>query len=256
MTYNSQMLDNHTFVGQQRVISYRTGGVSAPENSLAGLKHARNLGFQNIHFNVRLTADGIPVLASNEIICNNAAQESILSEVFFDQINSVDIGSDYGNEYIGETLPTLYQALSACIEPEIRPIIELTPSAGQERSISEICLDIIKSVGTEKVLFPLIVSRNALTLKTLMSISPDTTRGLIWNDNLLDNDNVHDDLMCHCVLIPNQIVTSKLVKTLHLRQLSVISTNINDSIEAVTAIEHKVDAIMTSQIDAIGPYFY
>jgi hypothetical protein len=36
----------------------------------------------------------------------------------------------------------------------------------------------------------------------------------------------------------------------------VIATNINDSIEAITVIEHKVDALVTAQIDAIGPYFF
>ena len=90
------MLKIESFIGQQRVFSHRTGGVLAPENSIAGLKHARNLGFQNIQFDVRLTADGVPILRSDESIHITETSSILVSEVFFDQINNLDIGIDYG----------------------------------------------------------------------------------------------------------------------------------------------------------------
>lgn len=250
------MLEKETYIGQQRVFSHKTGGVLAPENSLAGLKHARNLGFQNIHFDVRLTADGVPILRSDESIDASEMSKILVSEVFFDQINGLDIGIEYGNEYIGEQLPTLYQALSACTEPEIRPIIELKPSVGQEQSIAEISLDIISSVGQEKLLFPLIISENVLTLSTLMKSAPEISRGFIWNDNLIKETKDHEALMCQCILIPIHQLSTELVETLHLRQHSVVATNINDSMDALNAIEHKADALITGQIDSIGPYFF
>jgi glycerophosphoryl diester phosphodiesterase len=250
------MLEKESYIGQQRVFSHRTAGVLAPENSLAGLKYARNLGFQNIHFDVRLTADGVPILRSDESIDAPEISKTLVSEVFFDQVNGFDIGIEYGNEYIGEQLPTLYQALSACTEPEIRPIIELKPSVGQEQSIAEISADIISSVGQDKLLFPLIISENVRTLATLMKIAPEISRGLIWNDDLVKEANDHTALMCQCVMISTQQLSIELVKTLHLRQHSVVATNINDSMDALTAVEHNVDALMTGQIDSIGPYFF
>ena len=250
------MLENQSFASRQKVISYRTGGIVAPENSIAGIKNARNLGFQNVHFDVRLTADGVPILLANESLDLVTGASGLASELFFDQMNGLDIGSDYGNEYIGEKLPTLYQALSACAELEIRPIIELKPSAGQEGAIAEISVDILERIGKEKPLFPLIASKSALTLTTLMNIAPDVTRGLIWNDKLARDESSHEKLMCHCIFIPQQLITPQLVETLHQKKHSVIATNINDSIEAITVIEHKVDALVTAQIDAIGPYFF
>ena len=250
------MLENQSLASRQKVISHRTGGIIAPENSLAGIRNARNLGFQNVHFDVRLTADGVPILLTNESLDLTTGAPGLISELFFDQINGLDIGSDYGNEYIGEKLPTLYQALSTCTELEIRPIIELKPSPGQERAIVEISIDILERVGQEKSLFPLIASESALTLTTLMNIAPDATRGLIWNDKLTQEESGYEKLMCHCIFIPQQLITSQLVETLHQKKHSVIATNINDSIEAITVIEHKVDALVTAQIDAIGPYFF
>mgnify|MGYP002700627517 FL=1 len=89
-----------------------------------------------------------------------------------------------------------------------------------------------------------------------MNIAPDVTRGLIWNDKLARDESSHEKLMCHCIFIPQQLITPQLVETLHQKKHSVIATNINDSIEAITVIEHKVDALVTAQIDAIGPYFF
>jgi hypothetical protein len=89
-----------------------------------------------------------------------------------------------------------------------------------------------------------------------MKIAPEISRGLIWNDDLVKEANDHTALMCQCVMISTQQLSIELVKTLHLRQHSVVATNINDSMDALTAIEHKVDALMTGQIDSIGPYFF
>tara|TARA_B110000483_G_scaffold236254_1_gene309037 strand:- start:207 stop:962 length:756 start_codon:yes stop_codon:yes gene_type:complete len=251
------MLENQSFAARQKVISHRTGGIIAPENSLAGIKHARNLGFQNIHFDVRLTADGVPILLNQELLDPLTGTSSgLVSEIFFDQINGLDIGSDYGNEYIGEKLPTLYQALSTCVEHEMWPVIELKPSLNQEGAIAEISIDILRTVTQEKKIFPLIASQSALTLTTLMEISPDTFRGLIWNDELPQEASNHENLMCHCVFIPQQLITQELVNTLHQKKHSVIATNVNDSLEAITVVEHNVDALVTAQIDAIGPYFF
>ncbi|MDC1312008.1 glycerophosphodiester phosphodiesterase family protein [Burkholderiales bacterium] len=250
------MLKKESFVGRQRVFSHRTGGFLAPENSLAGLKHARNLGFQNIQFDVRLTADGVPILKSDESIHTTETSSILVSEVFFDQINGLDIGIDYGNEYIGEKLPTLYQAFSACTELAIRPIVELKPSIGQERSIAEISIDILNRVGQDKLLFPLVISENVSTLATLMNIAPEISRGLIWNNNLIDEPDDHEALKFQCVMIPLQLISSQLIEALHRKQHSVVATNINDSVDAITAVEHKIDALVTGQIDSIGPYFF
>lgn len=250
------MLEIESFIGQQRVFSHRTGGVLAPENSIAGLKHARNLGFQNIQFDVRLTADGVPILRSDESIHITETSSILVSEVFFDQINNLDIGIDYGNEYIGEQLPTLYQAFSACTELGIRPIVELKPSIGQEQSIAEISIDILNRVGEDKILFPLVISESAPTLATLMNIAPEISRGLIWNKSLIEQPNDHEALMCQCVMIPIKLLSTQLIETLHRKQHSVIATSVNDSMDAITALEHKVDALVTGQIDSIGPYFF
>ena len=41
-----------------RIIAHRGGGVLAPENTLAALEVARNLGFEGVEFDVKLSEIG------------------------------------------------------------------------------------------------------------------------------------------------------------------------------------------------------
>ena len=71
----------------QRVISHRGAGLLAPENTLSSITQARNLGFHNIHFDVHLTADGIPILSAQDTLNTLDDIKGSISEQFFDQIN-------------------------------------------------------------------------------------------------------------------------------------------------------------------------
>ena len=240
----------------QRVISHRGGGALAPENTLSGIKYARNLGFHNTHFDVRLTADGVPVLQADDSSTSASGKENLISELFFDQISETDVGSIYGNEYAGESMPTLYQALGTCKEHEMLPLIELLPAPGQERSIAQIAVDILRKVWDQRALSPIFISANASTLEAIMEEEPTVARGLKWNSDVTTNEDEHQNLQCQTILIPGRLITSDLVRALHRNNHLVIATNVNDSADATALIHLKVDAIMTDQIDMIGPYFF
>ncbi|MGH8730911.1 MAG: glycerophosphodiester phosphodiesterase family protein, partial [Burkholderiales bacterium] len=51
-----------------RIIAHRGGGVLAPENTLAGLELAHNLGFLGVEFDVKLSEDGTPILLHDDTL--------------------------------------------------------------------------------------------------------------------------------------------------------------------------------------------
>ncbi|MEK9963720.1 MAG: glycerophosphodiester phosphodiesterase family protein, partial [Betaproteobacteria bacterium] len=75
-----------------RIFCHRGSGQSAPENTLAGIQWSRNLGFFGIHLDVRFTADGVPVLMCDPTLNRTAQTHGIVSETFFDQMNTLDVG--------------------------------------------------------------------------------------------------------------------------------------------------------------------
>ncbi|NIO40416.1 MAG: glycerophosphodiester phosphodiesterase, partial [Burkholderiales bacterium] len=62
------MLTDRPYWPYPRIIAHRGGGVLAPENTLAALRYARNLGFEGVEFDVKLTADNVPVLFHDETL--------------------------------------------------------------------------------------------------------------------------------------------------------------------------------------------
>lgn len=51
-----------------RLIAHRCGGALAPENTLAGLRKAFELGYRAVEFDVMLSGDGTPVLIHDETL--------------------------------------------------------------------------------------------------------------------------------------------------------------------------------------------
>ena len=58
------MFTNRPYWPYPRIIAHRGGGLLAPENTLAAIRYAVNLGFAGVEFDVKLTADDVPVLFS------------------------------------------------------------------------------------------------------------------------------------------------------------------------------------------------
>ena len=239
----------------QRVISHRGAGLLAPENTLSSITQARNLGFHNIHFDVHLTADGIPVLSAQDTLNTLDNINGPISEQFFDQINRVDVGSWFGNEFSDEKIATLYQAINVCKTHDILPVIQLCPEKKQDESIARICANMIQENWGKNDSPPILISASESTLLTLMKENPDIPRGLVWSDTTESDEKATEGLTCNSVWVNGNRVSIDLVNALHKRGIFIVATNIASSIDALDLIELQIDALMTNTPDVIGPNF-
>ena len=51
-----------------RIIAHRGGGALAPENTLAAIRKAAEMGFGGVEFDVMLSADAVPVVIHDETL--------------------------------------------------------------------------------------------------------------------------------------------------------------------------------------------
>src|SRR4026207_2149549 len=135
---NDSMSRARSFWPYPRIIAHRGGGVLAPENTLAGLELARNLGFEAVEFDVKLTEDGTPILMHDDTLDRTTDGHGLASEQAYLEIAELEAGAWFGNEFIGEPVPAFAAAAALCQQAGLWANVEIKPCPGRERETGEV----------------------------------------------------------------------------------------------------------------------
>jgi glycerophosphoryl diester phosphodiesterase len=92
-------------------IGHRGSPSSAPENTLAGYRHALDAGVDMIEVDVRVTCDGHIVLVHDGTVDGSTDGTGEVAALTFDYVRNLDAGAHRGEEFAGERPPTLAEAL-------------------------------------------------------------------------------------------------------------------------------------------------
>jgi glycerophosphoryl diester phosphodiesterase len=107
-----------------QVIGHRGASGYAPENTVASFEHALSLGVKAVEFDVRMTADGVPVVLHDSKLDRTTNGNGPVAEHTWLDLLQLDAGSWKHPRFAGTRVPSLQEALMA-IAPYARPIIEL-----------------------------------------------------------------------------------------------------------------------------------
>jgi glycerophosphoryl diester phosphodiesterase len=106
------------------VVGHRGASGYAPENTVASFEHALGLGVKAVEFDVRITADGVPVVLHDSTLDRTTNGKGPVAEHTWLDLLQLDAGSWKHPRFAGTRIPSLQEALMA-IGPYARPIIEL-----------------------------------------------------------------------------------------------------------------------------------
>src|SRR6266567_5715790 len=116
------------------VIGHRGAAAYAPENTLAGLRRAKDLGCSWVEFDVRLTGDGALVLCHDARLDRTTTGQGRVSAHRLSAIRCFDAGAWFAPEFAGGAVPTLEEALLLAAELGLSVNIEIKADRGQGRS--------------------------------------------------------------------------------------------------------------------------
>ena len=111
---------------------HRCGGALAPENTLAGLRKAAELGYRAVEFDVMLSADGTPVLIHDETLERTTDGHGRVDETSDAELARLDAGSRHGAQFAGEPVPSFGDAAELCLALGLWANVEIKPSVGHE----------------------------------------------------------------------------------------------------------------------------
>jgi glycerophosphoryl diester phosphodiesterase len=118
-----------------RVIGHRGAAARAPENTLAGLRSAKQLGCSWVEFDARLTADGVPVLCHDPRLERTTNGFGAISALRLETVRKSDAGLRFDLSFAGEQVPTLEEALLLCAALGLGANIEMKADPGADLAI-------------------------------------------------------------------------------------------------------------------------
>jgi glycerophosphoryl diester phosphodiesterase len=226
--------------GQFILTAHRGGLFYRPENSMAAFAYSADLGVEWAECDVRLSADGVPVLHHDERISLPVGAGKAVREMTAAQLASVDIGG-------GETVPTLSELL-VNFGKRIRFDIEL------------------KELDTVEKVIPLVHKTNLLersilssfileALQTARDLEPNLARGLLVDrltGRIVGGKSAVRAaalLGCHYFLPHYRSLTSEWVTAAQQEGMLVIPWTVNRAEDALRLIELGVDGLISDRPD-------
>lgn len=159
-----------------RIIGHRGARGEAPENTLGGFAHLRDLGVRAVEFDVRQIADGALVVVHDDCLARTTGKVAAVAALRSEHLHTHNHCQHWPHWPRREPTPTLAQVL-AVLEDFDHIEVELKPVAGVTQAVALVnrLLDELGGWGDQVVL----TSFDPLILTTLQQSGTALRRGLL-----------------------------------------------------------------------------
>jgi len=221
------------------ITAHRCGAAMAPENTVAAIRKAIEVGADWAELDVQRTADGAIVVLHDADLVRVGGLQQRVAESTLSQIKSVDVGSRVSEEFRGERVPTLDELIAAA-GGRIRLNIELKPNGPDDVSpLVRAVLDSLKRAGvTERCR---LCSQSYEGLQLARRMEPGLQLGFIAGGRLGDLSKLDVNFL----MVAERLVTRKLAETAAVQGMEVHAWTINDPDSLVPLLDRGVANIIT-----------
>lgn len=221
------------------VIAHRGDSAHAVENSLAAFTLAVTKRADAIETDVRLSADGIPVLCHDASVLRVTGQPGLVAEHTAAALATLPLQDARGQvqEYVG--IPSLAVALRQA--PQCPFFLEMKgddltlPSA--RRALAEATAQVAMEAVAEGVVAPILLSFEADLLQMAAAVAPTLTTA-----RNMEHPLAAEDVFLSCSV---RTLTSAMVHQAHRAKQMVLCFTINDSSQLQRALAFGVDGIFS-----------
>ncbi|MEK9671945.1 MAG: glycerophosphodiester phosphodiesterase [Rhodospirillaceae bacterium] len=161
------------------IIGHRGAAGLAPENTLASIRKAHDLGVRCVEFDVMLTADGTPVLFHDETLERTTNGTGRLADRRWEDIKSLDAGGWFSGAFKGEPIPSLHQTLAVLGKLGLAANVELKPAAGTDAMTGVIAARTLQENWPANLPAPVLSSFSEMALLSAADQAPEFPRAFL-----------------------------------------------------------------------------
>lgn len=214
-----------------QIIGHRGASAYSPENTLEAIHTAADMGVEWVELDVKLTRDNVPIIFHDETLERTTNGTGKICETDYNDIQSLEAGSWFGESFTGIKIPTLEEALEVLVDRDLGLDLEIKPCPGREKETAEIALDILSRVWDEHERL-LISSFQHVSLEAALDMAPDWNRGLIIGELPENWKDLADYLNLQCLCVGADKIKKDQTYTIFDMDYNIIAYTVNEGEQA------------------------
>jgi len=233
------------------VTGHRGAKGHAPENTMASMKKAAELGARWIEFDVKLTADNQVVVMHDHTVNRTTDGKGAVASMTLAEFRKLDAGRWFSADFTGESAPTLDEAMEFLTARGIGANIEVKPSPGRE---SETGATVARTLAGRWFGGPipmLICSFSTDSLAAARQAAPQIPRGFLSLKYTNDWAVRMRELECATFHVLDRRLTRARVGAIREAGYRALAFTVNDPARARELLSWGVESIITDYPDRI-----
>jgi glycerophosphoryl diester phosphodiesterase len=238
-----------------RIIAHRGGGTLAPENTLAGMRKAREMGYGGVEFDVMLAADATPILMHDQTLERTTSGSGAIAETAYRDMLQLDAGGWFSPAHAGEPVPSFERAGKLCIELGLWADIEIKPAKGYEAATGRAAALLARELWRGAPVQPLLSSFRPEALAAAREAAPELPRGALTPRIPPDWEQWMEKLGCVSLHCDYRLLLPREARAVRDAGYWLFCYTVNDPAIVRVLFDWGVDAIVTDRLDLIPPDF-
>ena len=211
-----------------RIIGHRGAAHYAPENTLAGIRKAKRLGIDWVELDVRLSADGVPMMMHDYKLTRTAGMSVAIDSLTAEELEKIDAGNWFNSAYSGETIPTLAETLMLLISLDMGVNLEIKADPNRPGLTARALVETVNEIWP--VSRPLLISSfDVPELDKVRQLANHLPRGLLVEKISSATMSVLETVDCATLNCHYKTLTPELVKKVTNAGYPVLAYTVNDS---------------------------
>jgi glycerophosphoryl diester phosphodiesterase len=236
-------------LGEFMISGHRGAAALAPENTLSGFKKALQSGIKWIEVDAQLSADNTPIMFHDETVNRCTNGEGSVADLTLEQLQALDAGSWFSNEFSGEKIPTLEQALVFFLKNDLIMNLEMKiHHQHQVQPLVEKVAEVLTQVNfpSEKLILS---SLSKSALEHCHQIMPNIRRGYVTKQNPLPILEKLKSMNLYSVHVHCEILNQEMAQKISQSGFKLATFTLNDPQQASKFRSWGVDMIITDKPD-------
>ena len=229
-----------------RVCAHRGFNTIAPENSLIAFGAAIALGADEFEFDVRFSADGVPVSVHDNVLERVSDGKGIVEELTFAELEKFDFGKKRGAEFTGLRILKLEDIFKRFARQAIMNIhVKSVESENFPREDMQKIVDIIRKYGCEKHVY---FMGHPNVMEAAIEIAPEIRRCMGAGSDKATLNIVEKAIkwQCHKVQLFKPYYNQEMIDKAHANGILCNIFWSDDPEETRKMLEMGIDCILTN----------